>query len=629
MRSMTVFNFLLEATLWGSALILLLVAARALLRTRLGNRAVYVAWLLVAMRLLMPIALPNPVMNEFRPGYSTDVEARPIADQVRTRFIDACYDVSNLFTSAHTTRGWRTPLTDLGAETSYGHTGRWVLASYAGVCVLVAGWMIARNIRFRRRIWRDRVSSLEGDGLIRYHRLCVRYKARPVPVYFVDPLHSACLVGAFRPFIAIPLGTPPEHLELTLSHEICHQKAFDGFWGLVRDVCCVVHWFNPLVWMAAQLSRTDCELACDDRVTARLPDKDRLAYADTLVSAASRDRTGLCVLATGMTLTGKRLKKRINAIIHNARVKRWAVAAASLAGACVLVMSFATSESYALPEIESIPEVTWKAALTEISGEEEAVAYTRRFLESEFIGYDTESMDFTAIRDNESWRVYATGGGHALPLTLRFDEGGEVLEFNGLRVVGDISAAGLSYTHRTPTGSLNEYLDAFGRALLPEVSELFAQTVTDDVRLNDMRYVITWLLDDFGRLLHQEVVQVEPVTRVLYYRSGTYANGTEAVRDTLDAQRAVLLELSEVDSFSARCIDSGSFECAWDEEKRAWRVTFTIPRVWVTGGADETLTAALGDVAAGAACSRSWLVNASGEVVERGAWTARETGLAT
>ena len=62
MRSMTVFNFLLEATLWGSALILLLVAARALLRTRLGNRAVYVAWLLVAMRLLMPIALPNPVM---------------------------------------------------------------------------------------------------------------------------------------------------------------------------------------------------------------------------------------------------------------------------------------------------------------------------------------------------------------------------------------------------------------------------------------------------------------------------------------------------------------------------------------------------------------------------------------
>lgn len=82
--------------------------------------------------------------------------------------------------------------------------------------------------------------------------------------------------------------------------------------------------------------------------------------------------------------------------------------------------------------------------------------------------------------------------------------------------------------------------------------------MTDDVRLNDMRYVITWLLDDFGRLLHQEVVQVEPVTRVLYYRSGTYANGTEAVRDTLDAQRAVLLELSEVDSFSARCIDSAA-----------------------------------------------------------------------
>ena len=39
MRSMTVFNYLLEATLLGSVLILLLVAVRALVRDRLGSRA--------------------------------------------------------------------------------------------------------------------------------------------------------------------------------------------------------------------------------------------------------------------------------------------------------------------------------------------------------------------------------------------------------------------------------------------------------------------------------------------------------------------------------------------------------------------------------------------------------------
>lgn len=118
------------------------------------------------------------------------------------------------------------------------------------------------------------------------------------------------------------------------------------------------------------------------------------------------------------------------------------------------------------------------------------------------------------------------------------------------------------------------------------------------------------------------------MTRVLYYRSGTYANGTEAVRDTLDAQRAVLLDCRWWTAFRPAALIR-QLECSMGRGEPAWRVTFTIPRVWVTGGADETLTAALGDVAAGAAGSRSWLVNASGEVVERGAWTARETGLAT
>ena len=96
MRSMTVFNFLLEATVIGSVIILLVIAVRALLRDRLGSRAIYAAWLLVALRLLLPLSLPNPVMDEFRPGFSVDVAARPVADQVRQRVIDASYSASTL-----------------------------------------------------------------------------------------------------------------------------------------------------------------------------------------------------------------------------------------------------------------------------------------------------------------------------------------------------------------------------------------------------------------------------------------------------------------------------------------------------------------------------------------------------
>ena len=46
-----------------------------------------------------------------------------------------------------------------------------------------------------------------------------------------------------------------------------------------------VHWFNPLVWLGARLSRVDGEMACDDRVTAKLQDIDRLAYACLLYTS--------------------------------------------------------------------------------------------------------------------------------------------------------------------------------------------------------------------------------------------------------------------------------------------------------------------------------------------------------
>ena len=56
-RSMSYFNFLLEATLAGSLLILVVVVLRAVFRKKIGSRLVYLAWILVAVRLLPVPAL--------------------------------------------------------------------------------------------------------------------------------------------------------------------------------------------------------------------------------------------------------------------------------------------------------------------------------------------------------------------------------------------------------------------------------------------------------------------------------------------------------------------------------------------------------------------------------------------
>ncbi|MBO5500419.1 MAG: hypothetical protein J6A48_00160, partial [Clostridia bacterium] len=101
-RTMTVFNFLLEATLFGSLLIVLMLLVRRFLRGKMGNRAVYMAWLLVAIHLLVPLALPNPLMNDLRPAWSTDEAASPVADQIRVRTHDALIDLSYQMRTAET-----------------------------------------------------------------------------------------------------------------------------------------------------------------------------------------------------------------------------------------------------------------------------------------------------------------------------------------------------------------------------------------------------------------------------------------------------------------------------------------------------------------------------------------------
>ena len=162
MRSMTVFNFLLEATVIGSVIILLVIAVRALLRDRLGSRAIYAAWLLVALRLLLPLSLPNPVMDEFRPGFSVDVAARPVADQVRQRVIDASYSASTLLDGVE-----GGALEALAQHTSSGVAGKWILLGWLCVALALGGGMAWRNARFRARVQRDRVRALPGQARAR------------------------------------------------------------------------------------------------------------------------------------------------------------------------------------------------------------------------------------------------------------------------------------------------------------------------------------------------------------------------------------------------------------------------------------------------------------------------------
>ena len=506
MRSMTVFNYLLEATLMGSVLILLLVTVRALLRDRLGSRVIYAGWALVALRLLTPLSLPNPVMDEFRPGLSTDVDARPVADQVRQRIIDAGNAVSEWLP-------WDgNPVASFTSHMRQGLSGRWALFAWGAVALCVGAFLWARYKKFETKVRRSRVRALEGEELELLDMLCKRYGIRKrIPVYFADRINAGCIAGVWEPFIALPLHMPKEYLPLALSHQLCHWKARDNFWGMMRGVCCAVHWFNPLVWMGAWLCYRDSEMASDDRVTAKLHDIDRLAYANVIVSASQKE----VAMSMGATVTNRHLRQRVTAVIRCVRGSRIGIAFTSLAAALALIVSFATGESEPLPTVQAVPAVAWSAAAVPIAGDMDAIACARRFLESDFVGLDTSARSFTARYNGKQWTIQSQLPSETRAVTLRYSHDGYLLEYDGTAWLADVAFVDNSYTHRTLTDSVSSYLQAFMDASVPGLR--CSRIVADrDVRSGEVRLLDCRMLDEQGETVCLVDLQVEPVVRVVY-----------------------------------------------------------------------------------------------------------------
>ena len=422
MRSALIYNFLIEANIMASIAIMLMIPLRKLFRKQLGNSAICFGWLLVAIRLLCPLSLPNPFIREIRPAFLSDETIRPIAGQIKVRLVDAIGDVGRLFWQAGNKEGYsRMQAAADGVDyNGYPQTIAWIIL-IGTACVLL--WFGFSNIRFRKKLRAGRIEEISGGLKEMYLNMCKERKVRPVPVYFTDPVPGACLVGVFRPFIVLPVITAPEDVKNVLTHEICHLKNRDHIWNILRMLCCAIHWFNPLVWLAASMSRTDSELRCDDRVTEAMDEQERKDYANVLVYAAARkSMPGIGVMATGMTMTGKRLKNRVLGVIQNRKpIRAFAFVFMAVAFTC-LVGAFATSET----------GLTW---LTSFPNNYEANDWT---LDQEMLQYyaeDREALDSfgvgvwesASLKENSSHTPFSLKSNDEGTEWIMTDSGGELI----------------------------------------------------------------------------------------------------------------------------------------------------------------------------------------------------------
>ena len=116
-------------------------------------------------------------------------------------------------------------------------------------------------------------------------------------VYLSDTITSPFVFGILKPKIYLPYGLEDDERRWVLLHEQSHIARKDYIVKPIFWLAVMIHWMNPLVWIAWFAFSRDLELACDERATASMNGNEKWNYSNTLLALAAEKRTFECPVA--------------------------------------------------------------------------------------------------------------------------------------------------------------------------------------------------------------------------------------------------------------------------------------------------------------------------------------------
>lgn len=105
-------------------------------------------------------------------------------------------------------------------------------------------------------LWVSVAAIIGATSIIAYLNLQRRVRdAVKVPGgYESEKIETAFVLGFVKPKIYIPTGMSRETCNQILAHERTHLEKGDHWIKMIAFVALVLHWFNPLVWVAYTIS---------------------------------------------------------------------------------------------------------------------------------------------------------------------------------------------------------------------------------------------------------------------------------------------------------------------------------------------------------------------------------------
>lgn len=321
------FDAVLAASWRGAIVILLVVLLRRLLARRMPGNVWFAAWLAAGLPLFALASFPTgwSPFNILRPPETARFEHAPTLAPRSAAGATAPRETVSAGDLTAATPGWR------GRDAAgfvWAAGALLLLTLRGGAAISFAARVRRSSIACDARLARITDDAARALGL-----------RRRIDVVLTPILAAPAVCGLFRTKILFPPALAhqlsDDELRVIVWHELGHWRRRDLWAQLYLAAAETLHWFNPCVWLATRLARTDCEVACDAFVLRRLGPDAAGFYGETLLKLtrlAGAPRPQFAVL--GIVETPKSIQRRIHMILayRSATLARLALGGALLTG---------------------------------------------------------------------------------------------------------------------------------------------------------------------------------------------------------------------------------------------------------------------------------------------------------
>jgi beta-lactamase regulating signal transducer with metallopeptidase domain/Tol biopolymer transport system component len=328
------FLWLLQTTLAGSVVVVLILAAQKAFGGKLGSRWSHALWLVLVARLLLPVVLPGQVdlLRLFPSGERQIQQQQPedAAGEVelsRTAQVPGRAEAEPARNPESGAERQTAAKSQQGALAS--GKGRfqamlaglyhtlpllWLAGAIAvGITLLWSNFVLWRIVKRERPLLDQKNLELfeECKDKMGIHTI--------VGLIPSARIKTPALFGFVRPRLLLPVkmieDAGREELRYIFLHELAHLKHRDIYLGWLTGVLQILHWFNPLVWFAFHRMRADRELSCDALVLSRTGEEKSKEYGNAIVGLLRRfSRSRPLPALAGILENPSQMKRRITMI---------------------------------------------------------------------------------------------------------------------------------------------------------------------------------------------------------------------------------------------------------------------------------------------------------------------------